>query len=169
MGRRDRARTRWLGSERNDGHRNAHPPAAAEEGAATDAATDTAPAPTPADDSARIETLEEKVEILTEEVGRLESIFAVPEELALESFHGLGPAASKVYKKDGGLSIGGYGEVRLRTFHNTDDDDRDNIYDALRAVLYVGYKFNDNWVMNSELEFEHARHADRAARSASSS
>ena len=24
------------------------------------------------------------------------------------------------------------------------------------AVLYVGYKFNDNWVMNSELEFEHA-------------
>jgi len=80
----------------------------------------------------------------------------VPEELALESFHGLGPAASKVYKKDGGLSIGGYGEVRLRTFHNQDDDDRDNIYDALRAVLYVGYKFNDNWVMNSEIEFEHA-------------
>ena len=63
---------------------------------------------------ARLEKLEENVDILTEEMGRLESIFAVPEEIALESFNGLGPAASKVYKRDRGLSIGGYGEVRLR-------------------------------------------------------
>ena len=111
---------------------------------------------TPAgDDSARIGELEEKVEVLTEEVGRLESIFAVPEELALVSYHGLGPAASKVYKKDGGLSIGGYGENRIRTFHNTGDDDRNNNYDQLRAVLYVGYKFDDRWVLNSEIEYEH--------------
>ncbi len=109
----------------------------------------------PTNDSERIDDLEEKVGVLAEEVGRLESIFAVPEELALVSFHGLGPAASKVYKKDGGLSIGGYGENRIRTFHNTDDDDRDNIYDQLRAVLYVGYKFNENWVLNSEIEYEH--------------
>ena len=110
----------------------------------------------PTNDSERIDDLEGKLGVLAEEVGRLESIFAVPEELALVSFHGLGPAASKVYKKDGGLSIGGYGENRIRTFHNTDDDDRDNDYDALRAVLYVGYKFNDNWVLNSEIEYEHA-------------
>ncbi len=109
----------------------------------------------PTNDSERIDDLEEKVGVLAEEVGRLESIFAVPEELALVSFHGLGPAASKVYKKDGGLSIGGYGENRIRTFHNTDDDDRANIYDQLRAVLYVGYKFNENWVLNSEIEYEH--------------
>lgn len=108
-----------------------------------------------ADDSARIEELEEKVEVLTEEVGRLESIFAVPEELALSTYHGLGPAASKVYKKDGGLSIGGYGENRIRTFHNTGDDDRNNTYDQLRAVLYIGYKFDDRWVLNSEIEYEH--------------
>lgn len=108
-----------------------------------------------AEESDRIDELEEKVDILTEEMGRLESIFAVPEELELESVNGLGPAASKVYKKDQGLSIGGYGEVRLRSFHDQKDDNQDDIFDALRAVLYVGYKFNDNWVVNSELEFEH--------------
>ena len=118
--------------------------------AATDA-TDAADAET-----ARIDDLEEMVEILADEVGRLESIFAVPEELELESFSGLGPAASKVYKRDRGLSIGGYGEIRLRSFQNTKDDDKDDVFDALRAVLYVGYKFNDNWIFNSELEFEHA-------------
>ena len=125
--------------------------------ATPDAQPDAAPAaaPDPGADTARIEDLEEKVDILAEEVGRLESIFAVPEELALVSYHGLGPAASKVYKKEGGLSIGGYGENRIRTFHNTDDDDRDNIYDQLRAVLYVGYKFNESWVLNSEIEYEH--------------
>ncbi|HEB88625.1 MAG TPA: hypothetical protein ENI85_03560, partial [Deltaproteobacteria bacterium] len=103
----------------------------------------------------RIDDLEEKVDVLAEEMGRLESIFAVPEELKLESVNGLGPAASKVYKKDRGLSVGGYGEVRLRSFQNTDDDDENDVFDALRAVFYVGYKFNDNWILNSELEFEH--------------
>ena len=107
-------------------------------------------------DAERLAEVEEKVDSLAHEVGRLESIFAVPEEVALESFSGLGPAASKVYKRDQGLSIGGYGEVQLRTFHNEPGDaNSDDIFDALRAVLYVGYKFNDNWVVNSELEFEH--------------
>ncbi len=106
-------------------------------------------------DDERLAEIEEKVEVLTEEVGRLESIFAVPEEVALESFAGLGPAASKVYKRDRGLSIGGYGEVRLRSFVNQEDDNQDDVFDALRAVLYVGYKFNDKWVVNTELEFEH--------------
>ncbi len=107
-------------------------------------------------DGERIERVEAKVDALADEVGRLESIFAVPEELAFESFSGLGPAASKVYKRESGLSIGGYGEVLLRTFHGQGDDDQNDVFDALRAVLYVGYKFNDKWVFNSELEFEHA-------------
>ena len=107
-------------------------------------------------DSERLERVEEMVDALTDEVGRLESVFAVPEELEFESFSGLGPAASKVYKRASGLSIGGYGEVRLRTYHDQGDDDRNDVFDGLRAVVYVGYKFNDNWVFNSELEFEHA-------------
>lgn len=104
----------------------------------------------------RLSEVEEKIDALTDEMGRLESIFAVPEEVALESFSGLGPAASKVYKRDSGLSLGGYGEIRLRSFHNQETDDQNDVFDALRVVLYVGYKFNDNWVFNSELEFEHA-------------
>lgn len=107
-------------------------------------------------DNGRLDEIEEKVEALTEEVGRLESIFAVPEDVAMDSFSGLGPAASKVYKRESGLSIGGYGEVRLRAYHNQDSDNEEDVFDALRAVLYVGYKFNDKWVFNSELEFEHA-------------
>lgn len=109
-----------------------------------------------ATDAHRLEELEEKVDVLADEFGRLEAIFAVPEEIEFDSFNGLGPAASKVYKKDHGLSIGGYGEVRLRSFQNQDDDNQNDIFDALRAVLYVGYKFNENWVVNSEFEFEHA-------------
>ena len=120
-------------------------PALAEEGAA-DGATD----------DERMERVEAKVDALADEVGRLESIFAVPEELEFESFAGLGPAASKVYKRESGLSIGGYGEVRLRTFHGQGDQDRNDVFDALRAIVYVGYKFNEKWVFNSELEFEHA-------------
>lgn len=127
-------------------------PAAAENATAAESSAETGKPET----EARLEKLEENVDILTEEMGRLESIFAVPEEIALESFNGLGPAASKVYKRDRGLSIGGYGEVRLRSFHNQGDEDQDDVFDALRAVLYVGYKFNDNWVVNSEFEFEHA-------------
>lgn len=110
----------------------------------------------PVEENERLEAVEAKVEALTDEVGRLESIFAVPEEVALESFSGLGPAASKVYKRESGLSIGGYGEVRLRSFQNQDDDNENDVFDALRAVLYVGYKYNEKWVFNSELEFEHA-------------
>ena len=71
------------------------------------------------EDAERLERVEAKVDALTDEVGRLESIFAVPEELEFESFSGLGPAASKVYKRESGLSIGGYGEVLLRTFPRT--------------------------------------------------
>lgn len=136
--------------------------AAGEDAVRDDAASAEAQASTPdasadgARQDERIDDLEETVGVLAEEMSRLESIFVVPEELELTSFSGLGPAASKVYKRDSGLSIGGYGEVRLRSFLNQGDDDQDDVFDALRAVLYVGYKFNDHWVFNSELEFEHA-------------
>jgi hypothetical protein len=69
-----------------------------------------------------------------------------------DSKFGMGPAASKVYAKEQGLSIGGYGEA-VYTNHSGDKTSR---FDFLRAVLYTGYKFNDRWVFNSEIEFEHA-------------
>ena len=112
-------------------------------------AEEAAPAAAEASDSERIEELEEKVDILTDEVGRLEAIFVVPEELQLVSVNGLGPAASKVYKRDSGLSIGGYGEFLYEDVAGATDR-----LDALRAVLYFGYKFDDHWVFNSEIEIE---------------
>jgi hypothetical protein len=72
---------------------------------------------------------------------------------------GLGPAASKVYRADHGVSVGGYGEMLYENFAAERDDDaaaaRSDRLDFLRAVLYVGYKFSDRWLFNSELEFEH--------------
>ncbi|HEX3034585.1 MAG TPA: hypothetical protein VHT73_05535, partial [Thermodesulfobacteriota bacterium] len=61
------------------------------------------------------------------------------------------PAASKVYLVDRGLSIGGYGELSIAQLR----EDNDNIIDAQRVILYVGYKFTDRIIFNSEIEFEH--------------
>ena len=112
-------------------------------------------------DKERFEKLENKVDVIAEELSRAITAAAIPEDSALTSFSGLGPAASKVYTRDKGLSIGGYGEIVLKTAVSNQLDSNGNVvpqndvFDALRAVLYVGYKFNDQWVFNSELEFEH--------------
>lgn len=76
------------------------------------------------------------------------------------SVHGFGPAASKVYRVGQGVSIGGYGELLYESFADEREDDapataRDQI-DALRLIVYLGYKFNDRFLFNSEVEFEHA-------------
>jgi hypothetical protein len=68
-----------------------------------------------------------------------------------DSQYGFGPAASKIYTVDQGISIGGYGEFLYENFQGSGTDQ----FDALRAVLYFGYKFNDKWLFNSEIEFEH--------------
>ena len=77
-----------------------------------------------------------------------------------EGHAGLGPAASKVYGVKRGVSIGGYGEMRYDTFRqDTDHGDpagESARLDFVRAITYVGYKFSDRALFNSELEFEHA-------------
>jgi hypothetical protein len=103
----------------------------------------------------RIRVLEEQVATLAAELSQNRISEAVPADSEFDPVWGVGPSASKVYSQDAGLSIGGYGEVRFR--HDSTDDD---IFDALRAVLYVGYKFSDSWVLNSEIEFEHAGGSD---------
>jgi hypothetical protein len=102
----------------------------------------------------RLEAVERAVEVLAEEQDRLRTVFAVPEE-GLQSAYGLGPAASKVYSKEHGLSIGGYGEWRGRFLVADNPEDEHDQLDQLRAVLYTGYKFTDWLVFNSEVEFEH--------------
>ena len=101
-------------------------------------------------DQERIAALERKLAAFDEEVERLRFRDAfVP---VSESAYALGPAASKVYFKEQGLSIGGYGEG----FYSILDGDDSDIADFLRAVLYFGYKYDSKWVLNTEFEFEHA-------------
>jgi hypothetical protein len=108
----------------------------------------------------RLAEIERRLVILAEEMENLKVGEAVVQATRGEEFSGLGPAASKVYQKDQGVSVGGYGEALLEFFDSERDDgsasgavDR---FDFLRAVLYFGYKFNDKWIFNSEIEYEHA-------------
>jgi hypothetical protein len=101
----------------------------------------------------RIGEIERKLNVLAEEIENIKSA-AVVEEPTYEKVYGQGPAASKVYLVDKGVSIGGYGE-----FTGEFKRRNDNIGDTLRAVLYFGYKFTDRIIFNSEIEFEHG-HTD---------
>ncbi|WP_295022439.1 porin [Sulfurimonas sp.] len=64
---------------------------------------------------------------------------------------GLGVAASKVYYSKNPLSIGGYGEIHFSRYANN----ATNETETTRFVPYIGYKFSDNIILNSEIEFEH--------------
>ncbi|MGH7898086.1 MAG: hypothetical protein ACREQQ_09045 [Candidatus Binatia bacterium] len=94
-------------------------------------------------------------DILAEEVRRLREALVIPETRELKSHYGLGPAASKVYGIERGLSIGGYGEANYRAAVGDEGSTRDE-FDFIRFVLYFGYKYNDWIVLNSEIELEHA-------------
>ena len=76
------------------------------------------------------------------------------------SLHGLGPAASKVYQQPKGVSIGGYGEMVYQNFAATNDagapSAKTDEIDLLRGVVYVGYKWSDRWLLNTDLEWEHS-------------
>jgi hypothetical protein len=109
----------------------------------------------------RIEELERKIKILTEELEKLKEETVVP-EYTYEARPGLGPAASKVYASpEGRVSIGGYGQTWLQAFINDNQQaQRRDVWDFTRFVLYAGYKFTDRILLNSEIEFEHATTSD---------
>jgi hypothetical protein len=110
--------------------------------------------PALAEDPPTLEELEEKVEVLTEEVRHAREQANLPEtDEELKSRYGMGPAASKVYSKTSGLSIGGYAEFFVQAPTGTDGSQRSG--DMLRMVPYLGYKFTDKILMNTEIEFEH--------------
>lgn len=102
--------------------------------------------------------LARRIEILSGEVEDMKlGEVAAP---AGTSRFGLGPAASKVYGVGQGVSIGGYGETLYENFASEREDGVEQFtpdqIDLLRAIVYVGYKFSDRILFNSELEFEHA-------------
>jgi hypothetical protein len=104
----------------------------------------------------RGEEQERKTGILAEELEAIKTKFILPEKVEYKSIYGLGPAASKVYQVPRGLSLGGYGETNLRLFVNDETDKDKDVFDFLRFVTYIGYKFSDRIILNSEIEFEHA-------------
>jgi len=108
----------------------------------------------------RLTEIERRLEILAEEMEDLKVGEAAVKVSRDQTVAGLGPAASKVYQQDHGVSVGGYGEALLELFDNSRDDGSESgttdRFDFLRAVFYFGYKFSDRWIFNSEIEFEHA-------------
>ena len=114
-------------------------------------------------DAAQIEELRREVAILAEEVEKLRSGESTELELdeAQRKALGVGSSAASIYRKKQGPTIAGYGEMLYENFSDeTDagvDSDRTDQIDFLRAVIYLGYRFNDRFLFNSEIEFEHAK------------
>ena len=108
----------------------------------------------------RLDEIERRLGILAIELEDLKAGEEVLTATVDETRPGLGPAASKVYRKDQGISIGGYGEAVVAVPSSTRDDGdpsgKDATFDMLRGVFYVGYKFDDRFLLNTEIEFEHA-------------
>jgi hypothetical protein len=110
-------------------------------------------------DSAQIAELQRQIDAITREIEELK----LGQEVVVEAdtaVYGLGPAASKVYRVQQGVSIGGYGEMLYQNFatsgENGSPSGKKDQLDFLRGVVYVGYKFNDRILFNSEIEIEHA-------------
>ena len=109
-------------------------------------------------DTTEVARLRAQIEAITREIEELKLGREVVARADTGGF-GLGPAASKVYRVREGVSLGGYGEVLYEHFRRARQDSqlsgRANQLDALRLIAYLGYKFNDKMIFNSEIEFEH--------------
>ena len=113
-----------------------------------------------AQDSVKLGELERKIDVLTQEIEKLK-LGESAEPSAEKSVSGFSPAASKIYfTKPSKVSIGGYGEFTViapsKRKQNGDPSGLKKQADLRRAVIYVGYKFDDRFLFNSEIEFEHA-------------
>jgi hypothetical protein len=111
----------------------------------------------------RMDELERRLDVLSAALENQGAGAVIP-SLPVSGQFGMSPAASKVYEVKSGLSLGGYGETIFSTFAPTLQNGtfapEDAVTDTLRAVLYVGYKFNDWLVLNSEFEWEHSGFSD---------
>ena len=120
---------------------------------ASGSATALAPPPGGSEQEAVAEELERRIELLAEEVERLRS--GEPEiDLTDDQTRALGlaPSAAATYRGGTGVSIAGYGEMLYKNYASS----KTSQFDYLRAILYAGYRFNDRFLFNSEIEVEHA-------------
>ena len=118
----------------------------------------------PKSEADRIKDLERKVEILSQQIEAQQNGSSQPVANGDKGAFGMGAAASKVYTATSGLSVGGYGEFLYQNFDKKLQDGTvspvNDQFDTLRGVFYIGYKFNDRIVFNSEMEFEHSGYSD---------
>ncbi len=115
----------------------------------------------------RLAEVEKKLDAALSELARMQTGSAPDTATsAFRSRLGFAPAASKVYGVASGLSVGGYGEMLLQSYDRTREDgalsNRTEQIDLYRVVFYLGHKFNDELLFNSELEWEHSGVFDEA-------
>lgn len=105
----------------------------------------------------RGEEQERRTGILAEELEKLRGELVVPETVEYKPLYGLGASASRVYQVRRGLSLAGYGEAKVSFFvaDNEGSSKKRDTGDLERFVAYMGYKFSDRIIMNTEIEFEH--------------
>ena len=113
----------------------------------------------------QIDLLNRKVDILSQEIDA-KKWGAKSDSKTAESGigqYGMAPGASNVYEQFSGISIGGYGEFLYKNYKKRDQNgnkaEPKDQTDALRTVLYFGYKFDDKILLNTEIEIEHANAA----------
>ena len=115
----------------------------------------------------RLTEVEKKLDAALAEIARMQTGGADSATATFGSHRGFAPAASKVYGVASGLSVGGYGEMLLESFDRHREDgaltDRAAQLDLYRVVFYLGHKFNDELLFNSELEWEHSGVTDEAS------
>jgi hypothetical protein len=111
---------------------------------------------------AQMEELRRRIEVLAAEVEKLRSGEAPEFQLTDERRRtlGLAPSAAATYRRaTQGISFAGYGEMLLENSARENEVDAGGApttrLDFLRAVLYTGYRFNDKFLFNSEIEVEH--------------
>jgi hypothetical protein len=116
-----------------------------------------------APDAAQIEELRRRLDVLAAELEQLRS-GETPEVTLTDARRrslGLAPSAAATYRRASqGVSFAGYGEMLLENFNNENEAGAGGApttrLDFLRAILYAGYRFNDKFLFNSEIEIEHS-------------
>lgn len=118
--------------------------------------------PTASQEAVQVDELRRRIDVLAAEVEQLRSGETPQVELTDERRRSLGlaPSAAATYRRASeGVSFAGYGEMLLENFNSENEAGASGApttrLDFLRAVLYAGYRFNDKFLFNSEIEIEH--------------
>ncbi|MDR3683630.1 MAG: hypothetical protein P4L11_07865 [Geothrix sp.] len=121
----------------------------------------------PRSDHDQLQELQRKVDALSQALEQAQGAPQAAQASQAGGGEGLGVAAAKIYGVSSGVSLGGYGEFLYQNFASKLQDGtpqpQHDMFDTLRGVFYIGYRFNDWILFNSEMEFEHSGVSDEHA------